>query len=227
MKLKDVELVPGVVIDAEDPEHIGRVRAVIPGVFNADIPKSSLPWIHPLTMGGYQQFSKLDRGSAIWFFKIDGNNDELWYIPMFQLYNHASSVVMDGDDADILFSRIDGPNSSNVQYVHGKGFTINVGEDNSLDMNADGTIKMKGGGSLITMENDKTTIGDTASAEPMVLGEKLKKVFTFISEQLLDAAQAAGMTGGDVEVVSGPLLAISTYISNNIDTILSKSGKLT
>ena len=59
MLFKDIEAIPGVVIDAEDPENLLRVKAAVPGIFDpGTMKKEALPWIYRFPMCGYQQYSK-------------------------------------------------------------------------------------------------------------------------------------------------------------------------
>ena len=67
MKFSETELLPGVVIDVDDPKMLGRVKATVPTLFDENIMnKEGMPWIYPLTMIGYQGFSKLQKGSKIY-----------------------------------------------------------------------------------------------------------------------------------------------------------------
>ena len=53
MKFKDVELLPGVVIDAKDPKMLGRVKATVPTLFdNSAMDVKVMPWIYPISMIG-------------------------------------------------------------------------------------------------------------------------------------------------------------------------------
>lgn len=227
MKLKDIELVPGVVINANDPEHIGRVKAVVPGIFDTSMSEEALPWIHPLTMAGYQQFSKLQRGSGIWLFKnMLGDMRELWYIPMFQLYCDASDIVSMGKDSDIIFSRIGGPDSANFRYVAGEGMVMNVGDDNSLSMKSDGTMSLKSGGTHMSMGSGRFTIGDPKSAQNMVLGNNLTSLLENLKGNIEKVASIAASTGGDVSPLSTPLSETVAQLDEDIKNILSSVGKV-
>ena len=60
MKLSNCEIRPGVVVTADDPKKMGRIKAVVPGWFNnASMHEEDMFWIAPFTSGsGYQRVSK-------------------------------------------------------------------------------------------------------------------------------------------------------------------------
>ena len=83
MFFKDIEAIPGVVVDAEDPENLLRVKAAAPGLFDPDTMEiSALPWVYRFPMCGYQHYSKLLMGSRIWILR-NTKNYYLHYLQMF------------------------------------------------------------------------------------------------------------------------------------------------
>ena len=52
MKLSNCEIRPGVVVTADDPKKMGRIKAVVPGWFNnASMHEEDMFWIAPFTSG--------------------------------------------------------------------------------------------------------------------------------------------------------------------------------
>ena len=86
MFFKDLEVLPGIVINAEDPENLLRVKAAVPGLFDpSTMDVEALPWVYRFPMCGYQQYSKLMNGSKIWIIRNTTNCFEFWYIPFSNL----------------------------------------------------------------------------------------------------------------------------------------------
>ena len=66
MKLADVEMIPGVVVDDEDPKFLGRLKISAPGEFDVDsMDINDMFWVYPFPVGGYQSFSHMLKGSKV------------------------------------------------------------------------------------------------------------------------------------------------------------------
>jgi electron transport complex protein RnfC len=129
MKFNETELLPGVVIDVNDPKKLGRVKATVPTLFDeAVMNREGMPWIYPLTMTGYQGFSKLMAGSKIWVFKQQSKPREFWYIPMFELNQNTRTVLENYEEPEVL---IEGLKIVLSLFKNAKG--IIAIEDNKLD----------------------------------------------------------------------------------------------
>ena len=64
MTLGDFEILPGVVINVDDPLNQGRVKACAPGLFDTStMEMDDLFWINPFMMIGQQSFSKMELNS--------------------------------------------------------------------------------------------------------------------------------------------------------------------
>lgn len=123
MTLGDLDLIPGVVIDVNDPLNQGRVKAVAPGVFDTStMSVEDLFWINPFMMTGHQTFSKLEINSKIWILHNSKNYFEYWYIPMFEFSNiPADDAAVKGD---VVYSRSVGGNKVSMGYNEETGTTI-------------------------------------------------------------------------------------------------------
>lgn len=76
MKLSNCEIRPGVVVTADDPKKMGRIKAVVPGWFNnASMHEEDMFWIAPFTSGsGYQRVSKCIEGQKYGYCMIPQMN---------------------------------------------------------------------------------------------------------------------------------------------------------
>ena len=116
MKLADVEMIPGVVVDDEDPKFLGRLKISAPGEFEVDsMDINDMFWVYPFPVGGYQSFSHMLKGSKVWLIKNTKNYYEYWYLPYFEMNANTFNLVNSKKkyDADVLVSRSDG--SNNIQ----------------------------------------------------------------------------------------------------------------
>jgi hypothetical protein len=149
MKLKDVELIPGVVVENEDPMYMGRVKVSAPGEFDVDTMKiKDMFWVYPLSMWGYQSFSRMMKGSKVWLIHNTANYYEYWYIPYFELNANTATHIY-GDDAtytcDMVISRSNGSADIQFYYNTAEGFVQKLGMA-SIEMMSDGSIFLTPGG---------------------------------------------------------------------------------
>ena len=132
MKFTDLELIPSVIINDIDPKKLGRVRCTVPGYINGEtMAVSRMPWIMPLNMNGYQQFSHPMKGQKVWVIKNHTNENEYWYIPFFELNEDSKSYlsqVYDQDHPEILFSRNSGGYHALMTYDDKNGYIVNINE---------------------------------------------------------------------------------------------------
>ena len=133
MKFTDLELIPSVIINDIDPKKLGRVRCAVPGYINGEtMAVSRMPWIMPLNMNGYQQFSHPMKGQKVWVIKNHTNENEYWYIPFFELNEDSKSYlsqVYDQDHPEILFSRNSGGYHALMTYDDKNGYIVNINEN--------------------------------------------------------------------------------------------------
>ena len=114
MKLSNVDVVPGVIVDTKDPKKLGRVKINAPALMRGNnsgdtygvvetIDNNVLPWVYPLTMSRYQSFSKQLEGMKVWVLNNTENYNEYWYIPMFDYIDVTEEIVSEKYSA-MLFS---------------------------------------------------------------------------------------------------------------------------
>lgn len=225
MFFKDLEAIPGVVINAEDPEKLLRVKAAAPALFDpGTMDMEALPWIYRFPMCGYQHYSKLMNGSRIWIIRNRTNCYEFWYIPFSNLNQNTIDVAK--SDADVLISRYTGNDNAQLFYNAEDGFKT-VLNSSYTQINADGDV--------INMSNDMSSklygghyyVGkDDGEYEPMVLGRKLTDLFAKISSGLDELASTAESSPYTSQL-SPTIRSIKADIDNNYQEILSDDCSLT
>ena len=225
MFFKDLEAIPGVVINAEDPEKLLRVKAAAPALFDpGTMDMEALPWIYRFPMCGYQHYSKLMNGSRIWIIRNRTNCYEFWYIPFSNLNQNTIDVAK--SDADVLISRYTGNANAQLFYNAEDGFKT-VLNSSYTQINADGDV--------INMSNDMSSklygghyyVGkDDGEYEPMVLGRKLTDLFAKISSGLDELASTAESSPYTSQL-SPTIRSIKADIDNNYQEILSDDCSLT
>lgn len=225
MKLKDVELLPGVIINVDDPKMQGRVKAVVPTLFDSSTMNvEGLPWIYPISMGGNQTFSKMMNGSKIWVFKQENNYREFWYMPMFELNGNTKEIVSNYNEPDILISRTAGEESIYIYYNDTDGLKLQIG-DAVVNITPDKTININAGESKINIENSGTiSIGKGDSFEHQaVLSKPLKYILEGISNGL---TQCASLCTGECAALVPGFNACKSAITENINNLFSENIKI-
>lgn len=226
MKLKDVELIPGVVVDSDDPKKIGRVKATVPGVLDSTVMTiEGMPWIYPLTMAGYQQYSKLIPGSKIWVFKIENNMKELWYIPLFQLNSDLTERIK-GEISDVIFHRTYGSNTATMYYTENNGINMEVGDSAHIHVKPDSTIDMFANNAKLKLDT-KVKVGGDEASEQMVRGNKLQSLLRNLSNNIKDLASAASSDPTKTGHLVPSITNMSSQIDSVINDILSDDGVVT
>ena len=225
MLFRDIEAIPGVVIDAEDPENLLRVKAAVPGVFDpGTMAKEALPWIYRFPMCGYQQYSKLMTGSRIWVLRNTKNYYEFWYIPFSDLNKNTLQAAK--SEADVLISRYTGESNAQLYYNKEEGFKTVSGE-NFIQLDAEGNIINKSNGYSSKVQGGHYYAGkDEGEYEPMVLGDKLTELFKQLSSDL-DALASAAESSPYTSTLSPAIRNIKLNIDNAYPKITSKDCSLT
>lgn len=228
MRLQNAEIIPGTVIDIDDPKHIGRVKAEVPTVFNSStMSTDGLPWIYPLSMPGYQYFSALRVGSKIWLLKND-DNTEFWYIPFPELNDDVREIITanDGDyeESEVLFARNMGSVSVYMYYNPTEGFMIKYGDNSLINVTPNNEVFIQAGKGKVTIKNDHVYAGDGEEGEPAVYGDKLKDLLQKLSSTF---GQMAGKCANPYISVLGPdFLKLQTDISSALPNLLCKNTNL-
>ena len=201
MKLADVEMIPGVVVDDEDPKFLGRLKISAPGEFDVDsMDINDMFWVYPFPVGGYQSFSHMLKGSKVWLIKNTKNYYEYWYLPYFEMNANTFNLVNSRKkyDADVLVSRSDGSNNIQMYYNPEDGFNQKIGFA-SINIMPDGTISITTGGAAPSAgtfhTNSKNNeIGYDGGEYPRqfaVMGENLHKLLDELNGKFKTLATTA------------------------------------
>ena len=201
MKLADVEMIPGVVVDDEDPKCLGRLKISAPGEFDVDsMDINDMFWVYPFPVGGYQSFSHMLKGSKVWLIKNTKNYYEYWYLPYFEMNANTFNLVNSKKkyDADVIVSRSDGSNNIQMYYNPEDGFNQKIGFA-SINIMPDGTISITTGGAAPSAgtfhTNSKNNeIGYDGGEYPRqfaVMGENLHKLLDELNGKFKTLATTA------------------------------------
>ena len=222
MKFKNVELLPGTIIDAADPKKIGRVKCDVPGVFDSSsMNKDGLPWIYPLTQPGFQRWSTPIKGHKVWVFKTTDNYEEFWYVPMMQLTTGTKGIISTGDDyenAEVLISRNMGPQSMKMYYKESEGFVIEYGTA-KININPSQEISIDATGASVQLKNGKVYLGNGAEGEHAVKGDTLQELLENLQIKLSEASSTASSNPFTCTLANS-LMECANAISNTLKYIV-------
>lgn len=185
MDLSDYEWLPGVVINVNDPEKRGRVKATVPTWFDTTVmQEEAIPWIVPANMGGYQRFSKLELGSKINVFHRKNTNLEYWYTPMFELDDKTKEIVDDYDSPEVLLSRSSGDSGVYVYYNAKDGLMLKNG-DLEVHLTNNKEIHITDQTASIDMTGSNIDIGKQEDRQPGVMGTELYNLLRKLGTDLV------------------------------------------
>jgi hypothetical protein len=224
MTLGDFEIIPGVVIDANDPLNEGRVKACAPGLFDtSEMDKEDLFWINPLMMIGHQSFSRLEINSKIWILHNSDNYFEYWYIPMFEINENAPKVQ--NSNADVMLSRSINGETVQLYYSPDDGYNIVIG-DNRLQLSSEGDFNVVASDAVITANSDgikltkyNSDIYSVTKAEPLI---NILNEFCIDLETLSMTASANPYTAN----IAVPLFQASSKLQKALQSIKSDFVKI-
>ena len=239
MKLADVEMIPGVVVDDEDPKFLGRLKISAPGEFDVDsMDINDMFWVYPFPVGGYQSFSHMLKGSKVWLIKNTKNYYEYWYLPYFEMNANTFNLVNSKKkyDADVIVSRSDGSNNIQMYYNPEDGFNQKIGFA-SINIMPDGTISITTGGAAPSAgtfhTNSKNNeIGYDGGEYPRqfaVMGENLHKLLDELNgnfKLLASTAASCPYTSHLSKTLNEVCKTISNYTSGGEKDIKAQYTKV-
>lgn len=248
MKLADIELLPGVIFDTADPKHQGRVKCVVPTIFDVStMDKEGIPWIYPLTMAGYQQYSSPKKGTKVWVMHNKTNYQEFWYFPMFELTGATKNIIIgaeesaegesgeqkaneeDYSDTEVLVSRQIGTNNNVTIYTSpSKGIMLQYGNASSININKDGEVILTCDDARVEVRDGKVFTGkseifeDSSLTQRTILGDNLNKLFMNISTGLSALISTAAQSPYTMTLCE-PMTKILENLDNDTKTILAEN----
>ncbi len=195
MKISDYEMLPGCVIDADDPYSLGRVKANVPMLFYVtnEIPVEVLPWIYPLMSFGYQKFSRMEKGAKILVYFNKDNPEEYWYTPMVDMNDRTRNSATSSSSKrgnEVLLCRASGSNAM-ITYNDEDGIHTNCGE-NTINMHPTNGIEMKNktagvyvaGNNIVLANNEYNIENDSENIQYSLLGENVQKALNEFAHSL-------------------------------------------
>lgn len=228
MNLSQCIILPGIVLDVNDPKHIGRVKAMVPTIFDSDyMNKDALPWIYPFGMNGYQRFSKLENGRKIWVLHNKENEEEYWYWPMFEQTEETKEITQGYDSTEVLLSRTCGEDGNVfIYYNNADGIVLKVGET-KINITSNNEIHITDSKSSIKIVGGLITIGKEGDeGEQTVMGQTLQKALIYLGSTLRDIGQL--MAGKQyVSQVSPDFITLGNKFQSKCNDILSDTVKIT
>lgn len=216
----DLRLIPGVVIDNNDPKVLGRVKAYAPGLFDTKtMDKEALPWVYPFCMSGLQRYSTQNTSTKIWVLFIPDNPYGYFYIPFFEPFSITKDNI--SGETDILISRVGGGGNVSVHYNSRDGFVSQV-NDSKINITSGGDIINSSNSSEIKIEGGHVYFGSSGGGyEPGVLGNKLQDLFTNMITKINNLSQLAQQSPYTQALVPG-FNELANQISSDKENILSE-----
>lgn len=198
MDVADFDLVPGIIIDVNDPMKLGRVKCSAQGLFDPNtMDEDVLPWIMPIRMNKYQMFSKQEKNRKVWILNNKNNPNEYWYFTFFEMIKITDDLVKEkyDNDIEVVVSRPTAALSAQFSYDSKDGFIIHY-DDWKWNMTPDGKVTCHGDQGDIDIRGQHVWVGRNSESpmyEPATLCKSLQKVFSNLqkdfSELLLAASQ--------------------------------------
>lgn len=224
MKLSDLDLYVGVVVDANDPKHLCRVKAVAPGLFdNSTMDINDMHWVHPFTAQGYQRVSKPMEGQKIWILNDKTNEYGYWYLPYPELNTNTTACVQ-SDDTDVIVSRSGAGVGNQMYYNRDEGFVTRTSTEGCQQLLPNGDIKNTSNGTVVSQEGGQVFVGeDKGAAHQMVLGDKLQELLGNLAKDLSNLSVKAGSFWATAGLASDFATA-SSNINNALQSILANKS---
>jgi hypothetical protein len=186
MDLSDYEFLPGTCINVDDPEKRGRIKAVVPTWFDTSVmQEDAMPWIVPVSMPGYQRFSKLEMGSKVFVLHRKNTDKEYWYWPLFELTENTKQLIEDYDSPEVLLSRSTGDNDVFIYYNASDGIKIKNG-DLEVILNNEKEIHITDQETSFDIVGGNVTIGKQDDLQSNLMGEDVKQLLLDLGGDLVN-----------------------------------------
>lgn len=224
MTLDKYDLLPGVVQSTSDPEYKGRIKCIIPGIFDPGTSADNLPWIFPLGMSRYQSFSKMMNGCKVWILRNRENKFEFWYLPMFDYHSTVTKQYVAenyDNDPEVIICRDGGGKVGIFTYDDTNGFKEKLNQD-YIHLTPNNKIELKAAEAKIRMEGSKITVGqDGDTYEHAVLGDTLVNLLNELQGAMSELKNAC--TSDQHTMPLQPSIQKCVNILSKANTILAQN----
>lgn len=219
MTLADFEILPGVVINTDDPLNQGRVKACAPGLFDTSTMEvDDLFWINPFMMIGQQSFSKMELNSKIWILHNIHNYFEYWYIPMFEINQNSPEVM--STTSDVLLSRSINGEIVQLYYSKDTGFNLNIG-DNHINLSSEGILNINASGAVITASKSGINLQQAdQQLHPAAKADEIVKALGEFCANLTSIATAA-TSSPYTACLASPIMSASKSLQSKLESFKS------
>ncbi len=226
MKLSDCEVLPGIIINVDDPEKRGRVKASVPTWFDTSVmDEEALPWIEPGPTSGYQRFSKMECGTKIYVFKNTKNNYEYYYLCMPNINTDTNNAIGDYTSSEVLLSRSTGKSGSVFVYYNDKEGLVSKLGDTKIQISPNKEIHITDNKSSFDIIDGVISIGKNENQEYIVMGETLQKLLTDLGGDLQNIGTAMSSMPF-VSPLGEQFVNMGTDIQNKCTDLLSNTVKI-
>ncbi len=224
MFLKDIQLLPGKVIEVVDDR--GVVKATSVGLFSVDDDSGLLPPIYPFIESHSSSYSSPLVDDEVWIVYNDTNPQVLYYIRRKQLPQHLQELLGD-DNIEVIMSRDTDDGLYQIFFSDGTGIKL-LKDESYICIKNDDTIVLSTPDSnrTISIGGDSISLGtEGGSAEPALLGNQTKQALTQIYNLFMSTATAAASSPFTAPI-STALNASLPQLKSQIERILSENVTL-
>lgn len=195
MKYSDLEEYVGIIIEDNDPEHLGRVKCTIPGLFDTrHTPKDTIPWVYPRSNGGNQNSYVPPRlGQKVRVISNTKNYNEFWYEPMYELNNDVRNLIEGEQNGYVLLSTNSGQLKQQMFANETHGIVLSQ-NDSKIQLEPTGNVRIVGceGSTGLLVENTQVKLGNVSQdGQQTILGDELETLLSGLSSALGKAGEKA------------------------------------
>lgn len=206
MQLSDVELIQGTIIDVADPNKLGRIKAIIPSIFENPDDKDCYPWIPPFGMTRYQSFSKEMEGAKVWIVQVRSNYNEYYYLPLLDPIQQTREFLNSKyeQNPEIVYLRDLAGQTAKITYDDQDGCMIQV-KDTFVNVKTNNEVHCHVAGADVHIKDGSVYIGsdDDGGHEPAIFGNKLCTMLSNLRTAMSKLQTACGSGNDNPALASG------------------------
>lgn len=216
MKLANGVLRPGVVMEILEG---GMIKAIAPGLFNAEDPIENLPPIRPFFSNQCNSFTKPTQYDEVWILNFSDNPLQLYWFRK-DNYKENDKELMGEENVEILCNRETGLGWATIYFSDGSGWVIRK-DGSQIQIRENGSILLKTDTPhrVIDINPSSISIGDEGKSEhSAAYGDKTQKAL----EEILALLQALAVKAS----ISPYTIALSTAIFAKLPGIQQAVSKV-